>query len=454
MDPEFNEIISIIDNPDTKISIEKYEILRDKLILGLDILLQSVDDDIYRVSNGSNYESYISINDVIKRIIDNNEEIYIYVEHVNKYLVFNNEEKFTHFMSEIYSRKITNLTENTLDGAHDVVNYENKDTADFIKYQIIPINIPQKLILAYDSKDVIIIGEICEQAKIHFKAECITLYNYKWKLGQLIIDIMLNCFNDNRIYCKKFYDYLENYKKGYGSYLVRPLIKNNIKYDVDYIDAIVKYNFILTSSASIVNSNIGNNGKYGAGDAADDKYNIVRCTTEFIIKNPPHNKESVNDYTERYKSFCKLHNIIPATKLNKYMILQNYMLKHSGSLYYWESKNSIKVSNQPFQRLLAKYQQKQLLLLQNIPHEYIYFITEIPYANKVKIGKTKDPESRLKTLQTGNPNKLCLYHKIYAPISDNLESVLHKEHAAKRIQGGEWFRFTIEELNNEVMKYL
>jgi hypothetical protein len=49
---------------------------------------------------------------------------------------------------------------------------------------------------------------------------------------------------------------------------------------------------------------------------------------------------------------------------------------------------------------------------------YIYFITEIPFGNKVKIGMSKNPNKRLKQLQTGNPNKLHLHHVWHIKITN------------------------------------
>jgi hypothetical protein len=88
-------------------------------------------------------------------------------------------------------------------------------------------------------------------------------------------------------------------------------------------------------------------------------------------------------------------------------------------------------------------------LQQDVTHEFIYFIIELPYNNNVKIGKSKNIEDRIKTLQTGNPNILHAYYKIYVPVSINLESSLHRHYAERRCNG-EWFTFTINELDAEI----
>ncbi len=82
-----------------------------------------------------------------------------------------------------------------------------------------------------------------------------------------------------------------------------------------------------------------------------------------------------------------------------------------------------------------------------ISNEWIYFIAEDPYSDKIKIGKTRrDIEKRLAELQTGNGNKLVLIEKILCNKSDNFEAYLHKIYTSKHILG-EWYRFNKEELS-------
>ena len=56
----------------------------------------------------------------------------------------------------------------------------------------------------------------------------------------------------------------------------------------------------------------------------------------------------------------------------------------------------------------------------------------------IKIGRSKDPQKRLKELQTGNPNKL----KLIATFKDKgwLEKILHEKLAKYRLNG-EWFSY-------------
>lgn len=72
---------------------------------------------------------------------------------------------------------------------------------------------------------------------------------------------------------------------------------------------------------------------------------------------------------------------------------------------------------------------------------FIYFIQETA-SGGIKIGYTGQlPESRLKSLQTSNPNELVLLH--YVRGSKENEAELHAHFARDRIRG-EWFRPSAE----------
>jgi hypothetical protein len=77
---------------------------------------------------------------------------------------------------------------------------------------------------------------------------------------------------------------------------------------------------------------------------------------------------------------------------------------------------------------------------------YIYAIgTEI----NQKIGFSKDPQKRLKQLQTGNQETLSLHHAIEVDEKKVriLERYLHKDIGFKRMKG-EWFNMTKDEAVN------
>lgn len=67
--------------------------------------------------------------------------------------------------------------------------------------------------------------------------------------------------------------------------------------------------------------------------------------------------------------------------------------------------------------------------------ERVYFIKDLITGN-IKIGRAVNPIKRLKSLQTGNPNKLVIVTTQEG--GEKLENELHRRFAASRIIG-EWF---------------
>jgi uncharacterized protein YeeX (DUF496 family) len=59
----------------------------------------------------------------------------------------------------------------------------------------------------------------------------------------------------------------------------------------------------------------------------------------------------------------------------------------------------------------------------------------------VKIGRSKNPEKRLKQLSTGSPYKLEIIKKIRG--NENLEREIHDKFSHLRMNG-EWFELTDE----------
>lgn len=74
------------------------------------------------------------------------------------------------------------------------------------------------------------------------------------------------------------------------------------------------------------------------------------------------------------------------------------------------------------------------------------FIYAIGTDTKQKIGFSKNPETRLKQLQTGNAEQLNLHHYIEVPDDRTrlLERFLHKDIGYKKLKG-EWFNMTKQE---------
>lgn len=88
---------------------------------------------------------------------------------------------------------------------------------------------------------------------------------------------------------------------------------------------------------------------------------------------------------------------------------------------------------------------------------YIYIIGN--NESQQKIGFAKNPEKRLKSLQTGNSQKLYLHHTVKVPEEKVkiLEKKIHHEINHKRIKG-EWFNISSEQakliLNHAIIRWL
>ena len=93
-------------------------------------------------------------------------------------------------------------------------------------------------------------------------------------------------------------------------------------------------------------------------------------------------------------------------------------------------------------------------IIARIPNQYkvsgyIYFITEIPFNKRVKIGMSNNPSKRLKQLQTGNPNRLVIYHMFESIDYKLLERTMHEICKDKKIIN-EWFEMEESELQSLV----
>lgn len=73
----------------------------------------------------------------------------------------------------------------------------------------------------------------------------------------------------------------------------------------------------------------------------------------------------------------------------------------------------------------------------------VYFITEVPFSGKIKIGRSKNIRRRCQQLQVGNPNKLAVLHHITTNDNIALEKQLHAEFHRYHIRG-EWFAISQE----------
>ena len=81
---------------------------------------------------------------------------------------------------------------------------------------------------------------------------------------------------------------------------------------------------------------------------------------------------------------------------------------------------------------------------------HLYVIAAQP-EGPCKIGITNDVVKRLRTLQTGHPETLQVYHSepIHVDHVRGTEKILHQEMNYKRVRG-EWFNMTVQEASDLV----
>lgn len=77
---------------------------------------------------------------------------------------------------------------------------------------------------------------------------------------------------------------------------------------------------------------------------------------------------------------------------------------------------------------------------------YVYLIKS-EASGYCKIGVSKNPNKRIKQLQTGNSDKIYLVDKYKSEIYKKIENVFHTTYSHLKVNG-EWFDLTLEqELN-------
>jgi hypothetical protein len=81
--------------------------------------------------------------------------------------------------------------------------------------------------------------------------------------------------------------------------------------------------------------------------------------------------------------------------------------------------------------------------------EFIYIIRDLVKKNVYKIGISKEPQKRIKNLQTGNSNKIKIIFelKVFKDIkSRQVEKVIHQYLKEKNMWiSGEWFKIENED---------
>lgn len=125
-----------------------------------------------------------------------------------------------------------------------------------------------------------------------------------------------------------------------------------------------------------------------------------------------------------------------------------YLLTLKGFIFLTSSFTGSKLTQlkEEFSDTLSKVQDayklfealKNFEIPEDLPDMYIYVIQE-EVSKAFKIGISKNPEVRLKQLQTGNSSKLSLIYKAKANNRFKDELELHKLFEEYKLQG-EWFQ--------------
>jgi hypothetical protein len=117
-----------------------------------------------------------------------------------------------------------------------------------------------------------------------------------------------------------------------------------------------------------------------------------------------------------------------------FSILKNEIKKYSWTKDdpRWEEYNKKKAEAERMQKYKKEIQESNV----KSKLDYVYFIQGV-CGGAIKIGRSKDPEMRLKTLQTGYPDTLHIL--LLIPGSAKIELQIHEELEQYRLNG-EWFK--------------
>lgn len=80
---------------------------------------------------------------------------------------------------------------------------------------------------------------------------------------------------------------------------------------------------------------------------------------------------------------------------------------------------------------------------------FVYIIKEEDGSPLYKIGKAKDIDSRIGSMQTGNPRRLLVIAQELVPDNHAMEQGLHRKFESKRKEG-EWFALNAKELKEAI----
>lgn len=119
-------------------------------------------------------------------------------------------------------------------------------------------------------------------------------------------------------------------------------------------------------------------------------------------------------------------------------ILRNEILKYSWSKSdpRWNEYNKRKQEEEKINAIIESRKLKEKAEKERLRIGYVYFI-QGECGGAIKIGHSKDPQSRLKSLQTGYPDMLKLLYMF--PGEEKVEKELHLKFSSIKLNG-EWFK--------------
>ncbi|SIP85999.1 Bacteriophage T5 orf 172 domain-containing protein associated with Zinc finger domain [Pacmanvirus A23] len=155
---------------------------------------------------------------------------------------------------------------------------------------------------------------------------------------------------------------------------------------------------------------------------------------------------SKKEHLTRHQKICKQKEKEPENKADiEIRMLKEQMLQMQ--IEFREQIQQMQIEFNEQIKQLRKDINNKVIIEKPETTGYLYFITEIPFYNKVKIGISKNPAKRLKQLQTGNPNHLVIYHAMESTNYKLLERTLHSICKDLHVHG-EWFEMTDSELQS------
>lgn len=207
---------------------------------------------------------------------------------------------------------------------------------------------------------------------------------------------------------------------------------------------------------------------------------IITSITDFdeteVVSAEQRKKYNINTY-KRYKdTFRRNNKIILLTEFGVYRLLMNSRAKEAKQLkiyirnlmrnYRLNDTETINIRPNMSEemltfrvKLISTHEDEQLTLVRPTDPTYgatilmacVYFIREItPDSNRVKIGKSTNVLKRMKTLQTGNSNKLEIVALIPTRNTSYVELCMHKKFAEYNIHS-EWFHLTNEQIDTATL---